>query len=69
MQSAFEAAYWARFEVALPEIRAVLVNLNTAVIGKRPSVQLEALAETAGAGEPVGLREVWLAGGRRGASV
>ncbi len=67
LQEAFEAAYWARFEVALPEIRAVLVNLNTVVIGRRASVPLEALAEaggTAGAspGAPAATRQVWLAG-------
>ena len=35
LRSAFEAAYWQRFGVELPEIRPVLVNLHTAVIGKR----------------------------------
>lgn len=66
LQEAFEAAYWARFEVALPEIRAVLVNLNTAVIGKRASVPLESLAETGeAAGEPEATRQVWLAGSWR----
>jgi N-methylhydantoinase A len=44
LQKAFEAAYWHRFEVELPEIRAVLVNLHTAVIGKRKRIGLEALA-------------------------
>ena len=70
LQEAFEAAYWARFGVALPEIHAVLVNLNTAVIGKRARVPLESLAETGGAaGElpegPTATRQVWLAGGWR----
>ncbi len=66
LQEAFEAAYWARFEVALPEIRAVLVNLNTAVIGQRASVPLESLTETGGtAGRPAAARQVWLAGGWR----
>ena len=36
LQRLFEAAYWHRFEVELPEIRAVLVNLHTAVLGRRP---------------------------------
>jgi len=40
----FEAAYWQRFGVALPEIKPVLVNLHTAVIGKRKSVSLQAVA-------------------------
>ncbi|HZS84143.1 MAG TPA: hydantoinase/oxoprolinase family protein [Stellaceae bacterium] len=65
LQRAFEAAYWRRFEVALPEIRAVLVNLHTAVIGKRRRIPLTALA-TAGpdSGEtPVSRRRVWFAEG------
>ena len=49
LQSVFEAAYWERFAVALDTIRAVLVNLHTAVIGARPAVPLAALAGTAGA--------------------
>ena len=43
LHEAFAKAYWQRFAVELPEIRPVLVNLHTAVIGKRPSVALEAL--------------------------
>ncbi len=66
LQDAFEAAYWARFEVALPEIRAVLVNLNTAVIGRRARVPLESLAETGATVEaPSTTRPVWFAGGWR----
>ena len=64
LQEAFEAAYWNRFEVELPEIRAVLVNLHTAVIGRRRPVSLTALAET---GEPdpapVATRRVWFESG------
>ena len=64
LQQAFEAAYWARFEVELPEIRAVLVNLNTAVIGRRKGVPLESLADAGGeVGVPAGLRRVWFDGG------
>ena len=44
LQRLFEAAYWKRFEVELPEIRAVLVNLHTAVLGRRPDIALAALA-------------------------
>ncbi|MGI9386127.1 MAG: hydantoinase/oxoprolinase family protein, partial [Methyloligellaceae bacterium] len=56
----FEDAYWRRFEVELPEIRAVLVNLHTAVIGKRKSVPLDALSAGTGAlDEPVAQRKVW----------
>ena len=35
LQELFEKAYFARFKVELPEIRANLVNLNTSVIGVR----------------------------------
>ena len=44
LQRLFEAAYWKRFEVELPEIRAVLVNLHTAVLGRRPGIELATLA-------------------------
>jgi N-methylhydantoinase A len=44
LRAAFEAAYWQRFSVELPEIRPVLVNLHTAVIGKRRAVSLAAIA-------------------------
>ncbi|WP_420562622.1 hydantoinase/oxoprolinase family protein [Thalassobaculum sp.] len=40
----FAAAYWDRFAVELPEIRPVLVNLHTAVLGHRPAVPLAQLA-------------------------
>ena len=40
----FAAAYWERFAVKLPEIRPVLVNLHTAVLGHRPAVPLTQLA-------------------------
>ncbi|MGH8798101.1 MAG: hydantoinase/oxoprolinase family protein, partial [Caldimonas sp.] len=43
LRAAFEAAYWQRFGVELPEIRPVLVNLHTAVIGKRKAVALDAM--------------------------
>jgi N-methylhydantoinase A len=67
LQEAFDRAYWARFGVELPEIRAVLVNLHTAVIGVRPRIDLAALgrgehARDAG-GAKVGEREVWFDGG------
>lgn len=63
LQKAFEEAYWQRFEVELPEIRAVLVNLHTAVIGRRPQLSLDRLlaAEPAKdvAGAKKGSRKVW----------
>lgn len=66
LQALFDRAYWDRFGVELPEIRAVLVNLHTAVIGERPRVDLGAL----GRGRPAsslhealaGEREVWFDG-------
>jgi N-methylhydantoinase A len=44
LRSTFAAAYWRRFGVELPEIRPVLVNLHTAVIGRRTPVSLRAVA-------------------------
>ena len=44
LRAAFATAYWQRFRVELPEIRPVLVNLHTAVIGKRKAVSLRAIA-------------------------
>jgi len=54
LQALFERAYWKRFEVELPEIRAVLVNLHTAVLGRRPGIKLAALAGEHGARDPSG---------------
>jgi N-methylhydantoinase A len=69
LQRLFEAAYWERFEVELPEIRAVLVNLHTAVIGLRPRLDLAILARTERGeglqGARNGLRPVWFEGGFR----
>ena len=48
LQSLFEKAYFVRFKVELPEIRANLVNLNTSVIGARPEVDLSRLIDPAG---------------------
>ncbi|MDW3205965.1 MAG: hydantoinase/oxoprolinase family protein [Alphaproteobacteria bacterium] len=60
LQAAFEAVYWDRFEVKLPEIKANLVNLNTAVIGPRPALDLGLLLD---APVPRGdaTRPVWFA--------
>ncbi|MBM3570391.1 MAG: hydantoinase/oxoprolinase family protein [Alphaproteobacteria bacterium] len=44
LQGDFERAYWERFQVELPEIRAVLVNLHTAAIGRRRPPDLALLA-------------------------
>ena len=64
LQARFEEAYWNRFEVALPEIRALLVTLHSAVIGKRKAVEptalLDAGARRGGLGEAqIGERRVW----------
>jgi N-methylhydantoinase A len=48
LQNLFEKAYFARFKVELPEIRANLVNLNTSVIGMRPDIDLSRLIDPAG---------------------
>jgi len=45
IQSLFEAAYDARFQVRLPEIKAVLVNLVTSVIGRRRRFPMAALID------------------------
>lgn len=44
LQALFEEAYFNRFQVRLPEIRAVLVNLASSVIGRRRSLPVSALA-------------------------
>jgi N-methylhydantoinase A len=66
---AFEKAYWERFEVELNEMRALVVSLRTAVIGRRRPVSLEGLiaedgpAGGAAQGGPLGSRRVWFEGG------
>ena len=70
LQRLFEAAYWERFGVELPEIRAVLVNLHTAVIGLRPRLDLAVLARADERapdlqGAQNGMRPVWFEGGFR----
>ncbi len=47
LQQLFEKAYWERFAVELPEIRAMLVNVHTAVIGLRPRLDLSLLSDRA----------------------
>ncbi|MDP6831433.1 MAG: hydantoinase/oxoprolinase family protein, partial [Alphaproteobacteria bacterium] len=68
IQAAFEEAYFNRFSLHLPEIRAVLVTLHTAVIGRRREVALASLmdpglraADVAGA--TTATRKVWFPGG------
>jgi N-methylhydantoinase A len=67
LHDAFAEAYWNRFQVRLPEIRPVLVNLHTAVIGRRRPFPLALL----GRGEPratldearVSARRAWFESG------
>jgi N-methylhydantoinase A len=64
LQELFENAYFARFQVRLPEIRAVLVNLITSVIGRRRPFPLTALiapAPSCGAA-PIGERPLFAEG-------
>jgi len=67
LQSLFETAYFQRFRVRLPEIRAALVNLNTSVIGVRGELDLSTLIDPAGrsgdlAGALEETRPVWFDG-------
>ena len=67
IQKIFEAAYFERFQVELPEIRASLVNLKTSVIGVRPQIDLGMLIDASGRGATVdearvATRKVWFEG-------
>jgi N-methylhydantoinase A len=63
---AFEKAYWERFEVELKEMRALVMSLRTAVIGRRPVVSLNGLAATPTHGKlgdaRAGSRRAWFDG-------
>jgi N-methylhydantoinase A len=48
IQALFETAYFNRFQVRLPEIKAVLVNLVTSVIGQRRRFPMAALIDAGG---------------------
>ncbi|AZO10214.1 MULTISPECIES: hydantoinase/oxoprolinase family protein [unclassified Mesorhizobium] len=70
LQQLFEKAYFARFKVELPEIRANLVNLNTSVTGVRPQVDLSRLIDPAGRAATLDearreIRPVWYHGAWR----
>ncbi|MEM7251874.1 MAG: hydantoinase/oxoprolinase family protein [Pseudomonadota bacterium] len=43
LQEVFDDAYWQRFAVTLPEVRAVVVNVHTAVLGHRNTLPAAAL--------------------------
>lgn len=67
LHDAFAKAYWNRFRVALPEIKPVLVNLHTAVIGKRKPFPVDALTSRKTgktvADAQLNTRRVWFDGG------
>jgi N-methylhydantoinase A len=69
LQALFEEAYFARFRVRLPEIRAVLVNLVTSVIGKRRGFALATLAGTADGPARIGERNLYADGRWQSAAV
>ena len=63
LQSLFEAGYFARFQIRMPEIRATLVNLNTTVTGRRKPFPVAALLDLpAEASAQAGARPVFAAG-------
>ncbi len=47
LQGLFEEAYFARFQIRMPEIRATLVNLNTSVTGRRAPFPVSSLLDPA----------------------
>ena len=69
IRSAFEAAYFARFQIRMPEIQAVLVNLNTSVIGRRRPFDLRALLPRASGEALVGERRLYADGAWHAAQV
>jgi N-methylhydantoinase A len=69
LQALFEAAYFARFHVRLPEIRAVLVNLTTSVIGKRRGLDLATLAGTGAGPARTAVRDLYADGRWHSAAV
>src|SRR5438477_9458567 len=62
----FERAYWDRFEVELKQMRALVMSLRTAVIGRRPTVSLDGLAAAPARGgladAKAGSRRAWFDG-------
>ncbi|HEX9818907.1 MAG TPA: hydantoinase/oxoprolinase family protein [Methylomirabilota bacterium] len=55
----FERAYRERFGVELREMRALVMSLRTAVIGRRRPIALDGLGGAVTAGGPIGTRPVW----------
>jgi N-methylhydantoinase A len=74
IQTIFETAYFERFQVELPEIRASLVNLKTSAIGQRPPIDLAMLIDPAGRKTTldearIAVRPVWFDGGWQQATI
>ena len=74
IQTLFETAYFERFRVELPEIRASLVNLKTSVIGQRPPIDLAMLIDPKGRKATldearIAARPVWFDGEWREAAI
>jgi N-methylhydantoinase A len=67
LAEAFAEAYWNRFRVSLPEIKPVLANLHTAVIGKRKPFPVDALTSKTAAKNlndaKIDTRRVWFKDG------
>ena len=67
VQAAFDEAYYGRFRVRLPEIRAQIVNVKTTVMGRRTGICLDGLIDASGRVESLemaqnGARPVWFNG-------
>ena len=67
VQSTFDEAYYGRFRVRLPEIRAQIVNVKTTVMGRRTGICLDGLIDASGRVESLemaqnGARPVWFNG-------
>ncbi|TYC63075.1 hydantoinase/oxoprolinase family protein [Stappia sp. BW2] len=67
LQKLFEEAYFNRFRVELPEIKASLVNVNCSVIGRRAEIDLSLLIDPAARKNRLeealtGHRQVWFNG-------
>jgi N-methylhydantoinase A len=65
LQTRFEEAYFDRFRVRLPEVRARLVTVSTTVIGHRPEIDLSTLLPPHGQGEAPRRRPVRFGGAWR----
>ena len=61
----FEQAYRERFGVELREMRALVMSLRTAVIGRRRPIALDGLGGTVTAGGPSATRRAWFDSGWR----